>query len=362
MLQIRFFFKKLRAFLRGRAIAWIVFAFLLSGCFLLLMQNLHIVTIIDGGEKRDYFTFIDDPCEILEREADIFVIGGLDSLDITETGINATTINLHRAFDVTILVDGSRREYTVTGGTLQELFERANVELNTADIVSLPLESKLADGMEVTVDRMEIRVWQEEEVIPYETDYRRTPLLRNGRTRTLSAGSDGLRIYEYEQLYKNGEPVGDPDVVEWVEKEPVTATALMGAEVPISHLMPSVPFELDENGEPTSYVKVFRNMVGTAYSASPTAKGAGGYPAREGYVAVRNSQFPYGTKLYIKCCDGSGIVYGYCIAGDTGTGLMDHIIDVDVCFDTYLESVLWGYHKVDIFVLEWGTGEYYRGR
>ena len=59
---------------------------------------------------------------------------------------------------------------------------------------------------------------------------------------------------------------------------------------------------------------------------------------------------PYGSKLYITSADGS-FVYGYAIASDTGTGLIDGIIDVDLFYDTYQESLLNGLRTVNIYVL-----------
>ena len=64
-----------------------------------------------------------------------------------------------------------------------------------------------------------------------------------------------------------------------------------------------------------------------------------------------NETIPYGSKLYIKSSDGS-FVYGYAVAADTGIALMDGRVTVDLYFDTYLESCLFGAKTMDIYVLE----------
>ena len=69
-----------------------------------------------------------------------------------------------------------------------------------------------------------------------------------------------------------------------------------------------------------------------------------------GYVATDPSKIPYGTKMYIASPDGS-FVYGYAIAADTGTGLLQGIIDVDLFYETYLESCLNSRRNVDIYIL-----------
>ena len=62
------------------------------------------------------------------------------------------------------------------------------------------------------------------------------------------------------------------------------------------------------------------------------------------------TEIPYGSKLYITSSDGS-FVYGYAIAADTGTGLLNDVIDVDLFYETYTESCLNGRRTVDIYVL-----------
>ena len=69
-----------------------------------------------------------------------------------------------------------------------------------------------------------------------------------------------------------------------------------------------------------------------------------------GYVAVDPTEIPFGSKLYFTSSDGS-FVYGYAIAADTGTGLLNDVIDVDLFYETYTESCLNGRRTVDIYVL-----------
>ena len=68
-------------------------------------------------------------------------------------------------------------------------------------------------------------------------------------------------------------------------------------------------------------------------------------------MAVNPNEIPYNTKLYIASPDGS-FVYGYAIASDTGTALMEGLIGVDLFYDTYMESALNGVKYVNIYILE----------
>ena len=45
-------------------------------------------------------------------------------------------------------------------------------------------------------------------------------------------------------------------------------------------------------------------------------------------------------------------IYGYAIAADTGTGLIDGSIDLDLFYDSYTESCLNGVRYVNVYVLD----------
>ena len=136
-----------------------------------------------------------------------------------------------------------------------------------------------------------------------------------------------------------------------VTKEPIPAVTLVGdSSAAVTTLEAPQDLTLDANGNPVSYV---RKIVGkgTAYSARDGAKTASGRYAIPGHVAVNPNVIPYGSKLYIKSSDGS-FVYGYAVAADTGIALMDGRVTVDLFFDTYLESCLFGAKTMEIYVLE----------
>lgn len=127
--------------------------------------------------------------------------------------------------------------------------------------------------------------------------------------------------------------------------EPVPQKLLVGSpNVPTSQLTPDQPIELDENGNPVHYLKKVTGKA-TAYSAL-------GKPTKlvPGAVAMNLSEYPRGTRLYIKTPDGS-YIYGYSVVRDTGPAAREGIILVDLFFNSYRESCLFGAKTVDIYVL-----------
>lgn len=151
------------------------------------------------------------------------------------------------------------------------------------------------------------------------------------------------------------------------EKDPQVFTAAMAAQTraltaAISNLDWSEEFPLDENGIPQEYRYVLREQRATGYATRSGRQtwGAGSrtcqaktgvYYCTAGTVAVRSNEIPYGTRMYIRT-PGGGFIYGYAVANDTGTGLVEGIIDVDLFYDTYEESVLNSVRWVDIYILD----------
>ena len=70
-----------------------------------------------------------------------------------------------------------------------------------------------------------------------------------------------------------------------------------------------------------------------------------------GTVAVNPNVIPYGTKMYITSPDGK-FVYGWAIATDTGTAMMEGTVGVDLFYETYLESSLNWKNEVNIYIYD----------
>lgn len=90
--------------------------------------------------------------------------------------------------------------------------------------------------------------------------------------------------------------------------------------------------------------------MATAYSAKSGAKTASGRYAILGHVAVNPTVIPYGTRLYIENADGN-YAYGYAIAADTGTALLDGRVDVDLFFESNDDCKRFGKQTVNIYIL-----------
>ncbi|MEG1620850.1 MAG: ubiquitin-like domain-containing protein [Oscillospiraceae bacterium] len=306
------------------------------------------VYINDGKETTLKFTTQQDAKDILVDEG--IRTHAFDVVDASGFSGKVAYINIKRAFPVNIEVDGKTISLMKTEGTVADAIAEGQIEVGENDIINLSLDKPLVADENIVITRINQEQFTVSEIIEHEVIYKPTSLIKPGKTKTLEQGWDGEKILTYEQTKVDGENLEDTLVSEEIVKSPKTTVILQGvASAPISQL--NLGYTLDSNGIPTSYKSVLTNQVATGYSASKKARGASGMKLSYGYVATDPKDIPYGTEMYITSEDGS-FVYGYAIAADTGTGLLEGIIDVDLYYETYLESCLNSRRNVNIYILD----------
>lgn len=311
----------------------------------------NIVRIYDNSEDYEMVLSQSNDPQVILKEAGI-TLGESDVYEFRETRDRTYALEIERAFDVDFTCGGVQQTVAMLEGqTVADLLKKAGVTVGEEDILNLSPETVVTPETQVQLQRVTYQTETVSEVIPYETIKQHTPLLKNGQTRQMSAGSDGAKTTTTVRKYIDGvyQETVSQNVV--VTKEPVSELVLYGdSSATVSTLETPSNLKLDSNGNPVNYVKKITGK-GTAYSARDGAKTASGRYAIPGHVAVNPNVIPYGSKLYIKSTDGS-FVYGYAVAADTGIALMDGRVTVDLFFDTYLESCLFGAKTMEIYVLE----------
>lgn len=274
---------------------------------------------------------------------------------------NSMNVKLQTAYNVLLTADGATTELKTGDGTVSDAVAKAGVTLGENDEVSPSLETELYDGIQITVYRVEYVERTAQEAIKYTTQTVKSDELYLGNSKVTQKGVNGSKTVVYSDKIVDGQLASSSVVSETVTKEAVpqiktvgtkekpavTVAALKNGGTPISELTPPSSLTL-ENGVPTSYKRVVTGKA-AAYSASAGAKTASGRTVKPGYIAVDPNQFPYGTELYIVSTD--GIVYGYCIAADTGGFVKKGKFTVDLFMNTTAQCRQWGARDVIIYVL-----------
>ena len=259
-----------------------------------------------------------------------------------------------KEYDVEISVDGKTLGVRCAG-TVRDALDTAGVTVFENDLINIGFSEPLNANTEIVVNRVDIVEEVQVKTLDYSTKYTEDDSYTIGYSQTIVDGEEGEVETTLRHVYIDGELVSsaviDEDITEPVDEVIVVGTKEYNPidDFSISQLDAPLDLVLDENGVPLDYSKVLTGKS-CAYSARPGALTASGRKAAVGVVAVDPSIIPYGTELYIATTDGSA-VYGYAIAGDTGTALLDGRILVDLFMGSYEESCQWGAREVNIYIL-----------
>lgn len=310
------------------------------------------VFINDNGVTVEAKTNETEAAAILAEQG--ITVGEYDKVELTSNDKN-TYINIVRAFNVYVKADGRTITVPVVGGTVIDAIETAGITLGEFDGINSAKSALVYEDMEIKVTRVEYKEREERAAVPFETEYVDNSNKRIGDESVLNAGSDGENLNVWKDKYVDGELVNSELVSETVIREAVNERIERGTACAVPYAKMSDPSSLKlVDGIPESYARIVSGKA-TSYSARPGASTASGRKAVVGTVAVNPNVIPYGSELYIVSQDRK-TVYGYAIAADTGLGMMQGTVAVDVFAANYADSCRWGAHYVDIFVISEGNG------
>ena len=337
-----------RRFLAIPAKFWACLATLcsLSLTIFALTLSLNVVTVSDSdGSRQVLVTCEEDPhclmqmAGIVAEEDDLFYY--------TAYSGSLATLSIQRAYPVPVQADGQVLTARMCGGTVEDALERCGITLSQHDYTEPSLHQPVTPDTQITVHRVEYRDTITQEPIPFETEYQYSSLFYRNKRRTMvvQEGREGNNEITHRERIVDG-TLESSQIIKVVETKAPRNTIIKGYQkgAPVSPLTgPEVV-----NGVPSSYSAVYTGRA-TGYSAR-RGRGASGLGLHYGTVAVNPELIPYGTKLYIASPDGR-FVYGYAIATDTGTSLINGTNLVDLYYETYSEALMNGVQQVNVYVI-----------
>lgn len=336
--------------LRSRLFAAAALAVMTAAMVAVVTVNTHAVTVVDGDTSKVVLTLNEDPYYVLKTAG--VTLGKDDVVQTAENGQRTASIEITRAFNVQINADGVSTLVAMTGGTVADALEKAQITVGEHDTLNADPAAPATEGMNLTIERVQYREHTKTD-IAYTTSIRYTNVLPKGKTQIKQAGQNGVKTLTYRDRIVDGQVVETELVGEAVTKKAVEKIVLKGTVVGTP--MSKAPFdiELDSAGQPLKYKSMISGKA-TAYTSDRGDSGticSTGMRAQVGVVAVNPKRIPYGSKLYITSPDGS-YVYGYAIAGDTGGGVRKNALVADLFMDTYEECIQFGRRTMNVYILE----------
>lgn len=334
--------------IRSRSFAASALAVVSAIIIAIVSFNVKAVTLVDGDTSRVVLTLDNDPKRVAVN-AGIF----LDEGDKVVAASDMSVFSVNRAKDVQVTADGISTVVRMAGGTVADALETVGVELEEDDKINVKLTQEIDDGLDIKIDRISYQEYTVTETQKYDSIVDYTNTISYGRTLIKRAGVNGSKTVTYRKTIKNGKVVKNEVLKTVVNRKMVSEIKLVGMKPgsPISAAPYSI--KLNSKGQPVNYKAKYSGRS-TAYSSDRGYAGtrtASGRPAKVGVVAVNPKIIPYGSELYIVSADGS-YVYGYAIAGDTGTALRNGHCVVDLFFKHYEECLRFGAKKLNVYVLK----------
>ncbi len=285
------------------------------------------IEIIDEEEVRSLLTPVNTVEEAL-IEARILVRPDDKVSPSMDTPLKeGMTIEIIRAVPCEIHVDGDVIELKTTKETVEEVLAKAEVKLEEKDKMNHGLEDSITEDITIEITRVEKEVLKETEEIDFKTLRRNDENLEKGKTRVEKEGQKGLKEYEIEITYEDGEEVTRKVLSEEITQEPVNRVVRVGTKAP-----KPAPVVSRGGSEATRTLRV----EATAYTSQDPGVGtitATGERLRHGIIAVDPRVIPLGTKLYVPG-------YGYGIAADTGGAIKGN--KIDLAYESRTEALRFG--------------------
>jgi uncharacterized protein YabE (DUF348 family)/3D (Asp-Asp-Asp) domain-containing protein len=256
------------------------------------------------------------------------------------------TVRLAKARTITVRLDGKDQQLYTQAQTVDDVLHVLGLELGPDDSLSLPRETVVQNGMELTIGRT--ITTEEDETTPVQptTVFETDSSLAYGEVRIIP-GVEGERVSRYRATYRNGQLEGSKVLLSTtVTQNPVPTrhidgTKSSGGSRPILNAPGySGPYLRKMTVDSTWYNARGGDKLPGDPAYGITATGA---VLNIGICAVDPNVIRLGTRFYV---DG----YGPCVAADTGGLIKGNIIDLG--YPDSAGDPGWGRRTVDIYILD----------
>ncbi|PRZ41922.1 uncharacterized protein YabE (DUF348 family) [Antricoccus suffuscus] len=164
----------------------------------------------------------------------------LDQLGLNDHGVSASrgtripvggeSLTLTAPKPITVTADGQTQTVLTTATTAAEAITRAGIPLSETDELSVPRDTPVTAGLQVSVTRVSLSTVTEQRVLPYATTQQPDPNQYVGLQSVLTAGVNGLAAVTVQVQSTNGVQTSRTDLATAVLTPPVNAVVSVGAK------------------------------------------------------------------------------------------------------------------------------------
>ena len=315
----------------------------------------------DGTVKN--IVFAGTVAELIEQQGVVLSDKLISSVNVKAVVTNDLEVKILNSYDLTINVDNEKKFVKSTAKTVGELLAEQNIVLDEDDEVVPTADTALSNEMVIDVLRVEYVTREAEETIKFTSTTKYSSAMLKGTKKVTQEGQNGTKTVVYKDRVVNGVVESTEKESETITQKPVTQVTTIGTLVKTTSKLGNS--KIEKNGKPISEIAlpskytIGKDNIPTEYKYTITGKAAAycepggktatGKKVMPGRIAVNPKQIPYGTEMWIVSND--GVVYGYCIAEDTGGFAKKNKFVVDLYMNTESQCIQWGARGVTIYVL-----------
>lgn len=156
--------------------------------------------------------------------------GQTPDVESTEYLTDGMTITIVQATAVNLTTGGKTNTVYTNADTVEAFLAEQQINLGENDRVMPEATAAIAEGMEIKVQRVEIKEETVTEEIAYSTETQNSSSLASGKTETKQAGVKGSKDVTYRVTYVDGTEESREVISETVTKEPVNEIIVKGTK------------------------------------------------------------------------------------------------------------------------------------
>ena len=189
----------------------------------------QVTATVDGQPKTFWTTAtnVDQALQGLQLDT-----AGADLSTSRSAGIGREGLNLtvNTAKTITIESAGKDKKIETTALTVGQALTEAGIAVDSDYKVSTKESTKLKDGLELSVTKVDVKTVTKTKKVAYETVYRNTDSLAKGKTKVKTEGESGKRTVVYTVVRHDGKTVKETKKSSKITRKATDKVVLVGTK------------------------------------------------------------------------------------------------------------------------------------
>jgi len=204
-----------------------------SGDFTINVYRARPIAVVDGPNSYTVMTAERTP-HLIAKEAG-FATSAEDEFTFQRSSdpfedTPGTELTIKRAKTITLDLYGTASTIRTNESTVSQFLDTRDISLEEGDELNVPKESRITEGMTVSISQIERNVETIEEVAPFPEEQIKDANQPLGYKKIQTPGVDGKKLVTYETVTRNGGAAERVAVKEVVTQQPSKQVVVVGAK------------------------------------------------------------------------------------------------------------------------------------